>query len=128
MSEAGSGSTATYTPIPRHWYAVTIASIMWVLTILSAIADIVDHFPRAIVYTAGAAASCVTLLGALMWFDSVTRLRYAGLAEGVGELARQVEQISAKVPTAEGAFDAGRLYAEVTTNRERPGPRAVRDN
>jgi hypothetical protein len=126
MSEAGPGNT-TYTPIPRHAWAVFAAAISWGATVTVAILDITDQFPRAIVFVIGTTAGCATVIAGLLWFDSITRARYAGLTEGVGELARQVEQISAKVPDAESAFDAGRRYAESTTGHERPGPRALRD-
>jgi hypothetical protein len=147
VSEAMPGSTnlyAPYAPLPKYWYAILAAAVLWVLTVVGAVLDITDRFPRGVVYTVGTGAGSVTILAGLLWLSWVTRARYAELEQRIeqhgrdvaaltrlassavtnlGALDGRVEQISAQMLTRERAHRE--TLRRVLANPERHNDAAV---
>lgn len=166
MSEAGPGNTTRYkmpTELRQVWAARIIAVILGVATVCAAVADYTDNFPRGFIIVGGVATGVLAVASMLQkaefdtqqrhdeLLDGFTALRLlqariaANAGEGLGRLAAEVEQVSARTDdlsealaevrrrqeqdrtefdrkiteALEAAFDAGRRYTEAVDGRER---------
>lgn len=108
--------------------ATGLAAITWVIAGIITAIDVARDFPTVITIALLILASVVTVVATQMRLtyrsQTDTAADHETILIEVGRLARQVEQLTAKLTDNEAAFDTGRRY-EATGSPGPTRPRAV---